>query len=300
MKPDRAIERFLTHLRLERNLSPHTIDNYARDLRQFFKVTRCASVFDVRQSSITDFASWLVRRGYDPRTQARRLSALRTFFEHLVEQGLLEASPVIGVEGPRLPRRLPRVLNLEEVEALIDAPDPETALGVRDQALIETLYATGIRVSELVGLGLPDVHFQRMFLLVTGKGSKERFVPFGEETRALLEAWLTRGRPHLLRPHTAHQGKLFLNARGGPLTRVGVWKILQKHRLSAGLTKEVSPHKLRHSFATHLLEGGADLRTVQLLLGHESITTTEIYTHVTREKLRQMFEEHHPRGRTST
>jgi integrase/recombinase XerD len=297
MKPDRAIERFLTHLRLERNLSPHTVDNYARDLRQFFGVIELRSVFDVSQPAVLDFTSWLARRGYDPRTQARRLSALRTFFDYLVEQEGLEASPVIGVEGPRLPRRLPRVLTLDEVEALIDAPNPETPLGVRDRALIEALYATGVRVSELVGLGLPDVHFQRMFLLVTGKGSKERFVPFGDETRELLEAWLLRGRPHLLRPRVAHQGRLFLNARGGPLTRVGVWKILQKHRLTAGLTKEVSPHKLRHSFATHLLEGGADLRTVQLLLGHENITTTEIYTHVTREKLRQMFEEHHPRGR---
>jgi len=295
LDPGKAVKRFQQHLRLERNLSALTVENYVRDLNQFFVHAEVASLLDVTAAHVSAFLQGQAEAGYDPRTQARRLSALRTFFDFGVEHLNLEASPADGIENPRIPKRLPHVLSLEDVEALIDAPDPGTSLGLRDRAIIEMLYGTGVRVSEVCGLTMVDLDLQRLLIRVTGKGSKERLVPFGIATRDLLADWLEHGRPPIVVKARQYTDRVFVNARGARLSRVGAWKILKKAQVLAGVTKEVSPHKLRHSFATHLLQHGADLRTVQLLLGHENITTTEIYTHVTRDTLKRVVEELHPR-----
>jgi len=293
--PEKAVKRFLQHLRLERNLSPHTVDSYGRDLAQFFQRVEIDDLLVVTAADVSAFLQGQAEAGYDPRTQARRLSALRTFFDWGVEHLNLEASPADGLENPRLPKRLPHVLSLDEVERLIDASDPGTPLGLRDRAIVEMLYGTGVRVSELCGLTLTDVDQHRLLVRVTGKGSKERLVPFGIATRDVLLEWLEGGRPPIVVKAPQFSDRVFVNARGARISRVGVWKILKRVQVLAGITKEVSPHKLRHSFATHLLQHGADLRTVQILLGHENITTTEIYTHVTRDTLKRVVDELHPR-----
>jgi len=293
--PEKAVKRFLQHLRLERNLSPHTVDSYGRDLAQFFQRVEIDDLLVVTAADVSAFLQGQAEAGYDPRTQARRLSALRTFFDWGVEHLNLEASPADGLENPRLPKRLPHVLSLDEVERLIDASDPGTPLGLRDRAIVEMLYGTGMRVSELCGLTLTDVDQHRLLVRVTGKGSKERLVPFGIATRDVLLEWLEGGRPPIVVKAPQFSDRVFVNARGARISRVGVWKILKRVQVLAGITKEVSPHKLRHSFATHLLQHGADLRTVQILLGHENITTTEIYTHVTRDTLKRVVDELHPR-----
>lgn len=295
MDPEKAVKRFLQHLRLERNLSPHTVDSYGRDLAQFFQRVEIDDLLVVTAADVSAFLQGQAEAGYDPRTQARRLSALRTFFDWGVEHLNLEASPADGLENPRLPKRLPHVLSLDEVERLIDASDPGTPLGLRDRAIVEMLYGTGVRVSELCGLTLTDVDQHRLLVRVTGKGSKERLVPFGIATRDVLLEWLEGGRPPIVVKAPQFSDRVFVNARGARISRVGVWKILKRVQVLAGITKEVSPHKLRHSFATHLLQHGADLRTVQILLGHENITTTEIYTHVTRDTLKRVVDELHPR-----
>jgi integrase/recombinase XerD len=295
MKVERAVARFLSHLSLERNLSRNTELAYGRDLRDFFSFTEAASLFDLSSADVAAWLTNLASRGLDPRTQARRLSALRTFFAFLLESGIIEGSPVDGIEGPKMARRLPYVLSQEEIEALLDSPERVTPLGVRDYAMLVMLYATGVRVSELCGLSLGGLDRQRFVVRVLGKGNKERLVPFGLEMGEALDAWLM-DRLQLVAKNPRFTDRVFVNARGGPISRVGVWKIVRKRALQAGISRDVSPHKLRHSFATHLLQNGADLRTVQLLLGHESISTTEIYTHVTRDTLRRVIREHHPRG----
>ena len=295
MKIERAVARFLSHISLERNLSRNTEMAYGRDLRDFFVFAKVEGLLDLSSAHVTAWLSSLASRGLDPRTQARRLSALRTFFAFLLESGLLEASPVDGIEGPNLPRRLPYVLSQEEIETLLDSPERTSALGIRDYAILVMLYATGVRVSELCGLTLGGLDRQRFVVRVLGKGNKERLVPFGLEMVEALDEWLP-ARLSLVTKNPVFTDRVFVNARGGPLSRVGAWKIVRKRALQAGISRDVSPHKLRHSFATHLLQNGADLRTVQLLLGHESISTTEIYTHVTRDTLRRVIREHHPRG----
>ena len=291
----RAVGRFRQHLKLERNLSPHTVENYGRDLAMFFAHAGVDAVEQVATAHVSAFLQAQAEAGYDARTQARRLSALRTFFDFGVERLDLPASPADGIENPRLVKRLPQVLSIEEVERLIDAPGTDSPLGLRDRAIVEVLYGTGVRVSELCGLTLLDLDLQRLLIRVTGKGSKERLVPFGIATRDLLTEWLEAGRPPIVVKARQFTDRVFVNARGARISRVGVWKILKKAQVLAGVTKEVSPHKLRHSFATHLLQHGADLRTVQLLLGHENITTTEIYTHVTRDTLKRVVQDFHPR-----
>lgn len=295
MKIERAVARFLSHLSLERNLSRNTELAYGRDLRDFFSYAKVESLLDLSSAHVAAWMSNLATRGLDPRTQARRLSALRTFFAYLLEAGIIEGSPADGIEGPKMPRRLPYVLSQEEIETLLDGPERVTPLGIRDYAILVMLYATGVRVSELCGLSLSGVDRQRFVVRVLGKGNKERLVPFGLEMSDALDDWL-RARLTLVAKNPRFTDRVFVNARGGPISRVGVWKIVRKRALQAGISRDVSPHKLRHSFATHLLQNGADLRTVQLLLGHESISTTEIYTHVTRDTLRRVIREHHPRG----
>jgi integrase/recombinase XerD len=235
----------------------------------------------------------LRRQGLSPRSIARALAAVRGFYEHLVVTGERADNPAVNLLPPKLWRTLPNVLSEDEVEALLAAPDVETPLGMRDRAMFELLYATGLRVSELVGLKLPQLRLDVGFLVAFGKGSKERVVPVGEQAEHWVKRYLSEIRPELAQGR--HQA-VFVNHRGAEMTRMGFWKILRKHGLEAGIRTSFSPHTLRHSFATHLLEHGADLRAVQTMLGHSDISTTEIYTHVHKERLKSLYEKFHPRS----
>ncbi len=293
-----AVERFLTHLRLERNLSRNTAVAYGRDLERFrefcWSTMELDTIDDLDRDVVFAYLVELRESGLHDRSIARHLSSLRTFSRYLVDLGLLDESPANLVEMPTLPRGLPDVLSPSEVDRLLAAPGIEDARGLRDTAMLETLYATGLRVSELCALRLDDIDLQRGVVRAFGKGSKERLVPIGENARAALIAYLEIARPQL----GGQRGRtdLFVNGRGQPLTRQGFWKVVKRHADSAGIDKPISPHRLRHSFATHLLAGGADLRVVQALLGHADIGTTQIYTHVHRERLREIYDAHHPRA----
>jgi integrase/recombinase XerD len=295
MRLDDAIDRYLVHAKVERGLSANTIEAYARDLQVFADYGADRELEQAEQVSartVVDFLLQQARQGLSSRSQARRLVALRGLFRYLCAERLLARDPTAAVEAPRIVRRLPSVLSTGEVERLLAAPDRATPLGQRDAAMLETLYATGIRVSELVGLRAADVFLQRGYVKVTGKGSKQRLVPLGEDAMEAIEDYLAETRPRWDGGHPA----LFLTARKKPMTRQGFWKRIRLHARQAGIRADISPHKLRHSFATHLLDHGADLRAVQEMLGHADITTTQIYTHVCQARLRRLVHEHHPRG----
>ncbi len=290
----RALARYLESLILERGLSPRTVDAYRRDLERYGAELGAAGA-DPLAAGPRELAGHLAslrRGGLAPRSVARHLVALRGFFRHLVELGERADDPTAGLTPPKQWRKLPRVLRESEVEALLAAPDPATALGLRDQAMLELLYATGLRVSELVGLELAQLRLDLGFLLAFGKGGKERAVPVGERAESLLRSYLAEARPPLV---AGRHERVFVNYRGAPLSRQGCWKILAGYGRQVGIAA-LSPHVLRHSFATHLLEHGADLRAVQMMLGHSSITTTQIYTHIHAQRLRQLYDSHHPRS----
>jgi integrase/recombinase XerD len=292
---DDAIDRYLLHAKVEQGLAKNTILAYARDLHAFAEYCAERELEQVQQVSsrtVVDFLLRQARAGLSSRSQARRLVAVRALFRFLCAERLLSRDPTASVEAPRTTRRLPVVLSAQEVERLLSAPDRKTPLGLRDAAMLETLYATGIRVSELVGLRAADAHLQNGYIKVTGKGSKQRLVPLGEAAVEAIEGYLADVRPRWDRGHPA----LFLSARSRPLSRQGFWKRIRRHARTAGLPAHISPHKLRHSFATHLLDHGADLRAVQEMLGHADISTTQIYTHVCQARLSRLVREHHPRG----
>jgi integrase/recombinase XerD len=294
---------YLDHLALELRLSPRTVDAYGRDLRRFVSSCRIHDENDLKALTYAELAAHmrrLGRAGLKPATVARHQSSLRGFLEYMVGAGVLVRSPAAELGRPRTPRRLPRSLTVAEVETLLASPDPSSVLGLRDLALLEVLYATGLRVTELVELGSAGVHLAQGYLVCRGKGAKERAVPLGRPARAAIEEYLDRARPVLVARRRGGRGEppLFLNHRGGGLTRAGVFEILKRHALRTGLLRpgrSIHPHLLRHAFATHLLAGGADLRVVQELLGHASITTTQIYTHVTQDALREVHARFHPR-----
>ncbi len=292
---DNQIHEFLAHLTVERNLSPRTVESYARDLRQFsaWLDKEHIELGGIERSSLRNYLGSRRDAGLSPRSSARALSALRSFFRFLLQTEVLNTDPTANLKSPSLWRTVPHALTTDEIDALLAAPDTSTTLGLRDRAMFETLYATGLRVSELVGLTLDRVRLDPGFVRVLGKGRKERLVPLGDSAVARLDDYFGRSRPELNR---MHRSEVFLNHRGGKLTRQGFWKILRGHAVAAGLTSPISPHVVRHSFATHLVENGADLRAVQMMLGHTSLTTTEIYTHVARERLRRLYDEKHPRA----
>ena len=293
---DGWIDRFLEHLLLERGLSANTLAAYASDLRDVSRQlvrlgrTRWAEV------SREDLQGCLEGDGREmaPRSRARRLATIRSFFKYLAGCGLIPDNPSSRLRFPKVSPKLPRVLSSSEVEALLRQPDVRVPLGIRDKAMLELMYATGIRVSELTGLQLGQVHLTPGYLVVLGKGDKERLTPMGEYAADALRAYLQWGRPRLLRK--AGASEVFLNHRGRPLSRQGFWKIIKQVAFQAGIRQNLTPHMLRHSFATHLLENGADLRTVQALLGHVDISTTQIYTHVARARLKEIHQKHHPRS----
>ncbi len=291
------LEQFITHLSVERGLSGNTVDAYRRDLARYLRFLGEAGVGDVRQAREADVSA-LVRAldgvGLEPASIARGLSAVKTFHRFLASEGLAAGDPAERVIPPRMRRGLPAVLNIFEVERLLEQPDLTTPLGVRDRAMLETLYALGVRVSELIALRTSDLLLDAEVVRVIGKGDKERVVPVGAEAMEHVLYYLRNVRPQLVKPHSGDV--VFLNWRGRRLTRMAVWKMLKGYTRKAEIQKDVSPHTLRHSFATHLLEGGADLRAVQEMLGHADISTTQIYTHLDREYLKEVHRTFHPRG----
>lgn len=299
MKPEAEgyLDLFLNHLRVERGLSANTIDGYGRDLGRYLTYLSEEKEIGPDRAGRTIIMSYMLqlgRSGLSARSRSRALSAIKSFYRFLLGEGLIRENPAADVESPRSAGRLPQVLTSDEVEALLAAPNVTQAGGLRDRAMLELIYASGLRVSELVKLELANVHLEAGFLKTMGKGSKERLTPFGDEALDWIKKYLRQGRSKLLKKRTSPY--LFLNRRGSSLSRQYFWRKVGEYALQAGIGKKISPHTLRHSFATHLLARGADLRSVQLMLGHSDISTTEIYTHVTRERLKKIHQEHHPRG----
>lgn len=292
-----AISQFLTHVKVEKGLSPNTVAAYRRDLVKFsaFAQKRKLSLAGVKRDDLVDFLAGLYREKLESRTVARELVSLRNFFRFAQVQELIKEDPSLNLESPKVRRTLPGYLRLEDVDRVLNQPDTRTALGLRDRAMLEVLYSTGLRVSELTGLRVTDLDTKVGCIRCIGKGDKERIVPAGRKAVGLVEKYLQEARPKLLGKNKA-SAALFVNRNGRPLSRVGVWKILSCYGKRAGLRVALAPHMLRHSFATHLLERGADLRSVQLMLGHSDISTTQIYTHVVEERLKQIYKAHHPRA----
>ncbi len=294
-----TIASFVTHVRVEKGLSANTVTAYRRDLVKFdvFAKKRKLELENVTRDDLVDFLASLYREKLESRTVARHLVTLRNFFRFAQIHDLVKTDPSVNLESPKIRRSLPGYLRLEDVERLLAQPDAKTSFGSRDRAMLEVLYSTGLRVSELVGLRIGDLDSRSGCVRCIGKGDKERIVPVGRKALAMVDKYMQESRPALLRQaKVANSQALFVNRRGVALSRVGVWKILSAYGRRAGLRVALTPHMLRHSFATHLLERGADLRSVQLMLGHADISTTQIYTHVVEERLKQIYKAHHPRA----
>ncbi|MFN8008693.1 MAG: site-specific tyrosine recombinase XerD [Terriglobia bacterium] len=291
------ILQFNTHLTVERGLANNTLQAYQRDLVSFLKflgVGNRESCEEYETATIRRFLRGLQDSGKNPRTVARVLVTLRQFFDFLVLEGQIQENPCQYIESPKVWKTLPKILSLEEVDLLLKQPDLSISKGVRDKAMLEVLYATGLRVSELVGLRLGDLHLDLGYLGCSGKGGKIRVVPLGKSALAALDAYLRTGRSALLGKSRGEE--VFVNARGRSMTRQGFWKIIRDYGRKAGIPIRLRPHLLRHSFATHLLQRGADLRAVQSMLGHSDISTTEIYTHILKDRLKTLYQRHHPRS----
>jgi len=294
-----AISSFLTHVQVEKGLAVNTLSAYRRDLAKFedFAKKRKLALVAVKRDDLVDFLASLYRQKLESKTVARHLVTLRNFFRHAQVEELITEDPTAHLESPKIRRSLPGYLRLEEVEKLLELPDQTTPLGLRDRAMLEVLYSTGLRVSELTSLRVMDLDTKVGCVRCIGKGDKERIVPVGRKALAIVEKYLRHGRIALIGSTRGTAGAfLFVNRRGGRISRVGVWKIFSSYGRKAGLRVPLTPHMLRHSFATHLLERGADLRSVQLMLGHSDISTTQIYTHVVEERLKQIYKAHHPRA----
>ena len=298
MTMEEQLELYITHLDVEKDASPYTLRNYSHEIRQFLDFLKDEGIDtwdDVDRQVLRRYILWLRKEGYVEASMARKLSELRSFCRYLLQEGFLESNPIDLVSSPKVPKRLPRYLKPEEVEALLNAPDVSKPLGQRDKAILELLYAAGVRLSELVSLSLGDLNLGAGQMLVWGKGGKERVVLLGDPAVGALRAYISDGRGKLASQKTT--SALFLNRFGGRLSRRSIGLILDKYSKLAGLWKKVTPHLLRHTFATHMLEGGAGLRVVQELLGHAQPTTTEIYTHVTASRLREVYMKSHPRAK---
>jgi integrase/recombinase XerD len=293
------LQDFLHFLIVEKGLAKNTIVSYERDLKSYLHylqtVEQITDVNQITRIHIIQFLNHLRKEGKSAKTLARHVASLRSFHQFLLREKMADQDPSVHIESPHLERSLPKVLTLSEVEALLEAPDRSKPSGLRDAAMLELLYATGIRVSELVNLNLDDLHLTMGFLRCIGKGNKERIIPVGKTALHVLDQYLQYGRPNMQSKKYRTEA-LFLNHHGNRLTRQGFWKILKGLAKKANIEKELTPHTLRHSFATHLLENGADLRAVQEMLGHADISTTQIYTHVTKTRLREVYSKFHPRA----
>lgn len=294
---DRILDLFLDHLRVERGLAGNTLDAYGRDVGRYFDFLTETHVPDPSAATRSTVMAYLIRlsqKGLNARSRARMLSAIKSLYKFLTREGMVSENPAGGVETPKIFKALPEVLSFEEVERLLNIPELDTPGGLRDKAMIELLYATGLRVTELVTVKTTAVHADAGYLRTMGKGSKERIVPFGEEAGHWVRRYLAESRPRLAGSRSSPF--LFLSRKGTKLSRQYFWRKLKEYSLAANIRKPIYPHILRHSFATHLLSQGADLRAVQTMLGHADISTTEIYTHVTRERLKQIHQSYHPRA----
>lgn len=293
------LQDFIHYMVVEKGLAKNTVAAYERDLKHYLlfldKVEQLASLNEVTRAHIVQFLSHLKSEGKSAKTIARHVASVRSFHQFLLRDKAVEHDPSVHIEPPKMEKTLPKVLNLAEVEALLAAPDTSTPFGKRDQAMLELLYATGMRVSELISLNLDDVHLTMGFVRCTGKGNKERIIPIGKTAIRVLETYLQAGRPQLKSAKHAEEA-LFLNHHGKRLSRQGFWKLLKALSKKVNIEKELTPHTLRHSFATHLLENGADLRAVQEMLGHADISTTQIYTHVTKTRMKDVYSQFHPRA----
>jgi integrase/recombinase XerD len=294
---DNYLDLFLNYLLVEKGLARNTLDAYSRDVGKYINYLHkkeIRSLDDPRPVDVATFLQWLKNNGIGPRSRARALSAIKMFHRFLLIEKYSATNPTAIIESPKIIARLPSVLSGNEVERLLASPKGDDNAAVRDRAMLELLYATGLRVSELVSLKVRDVNLDAGYLLTMGKGEKERLVPIGESARRVLQVYVT-----IVRPKSEKNERnecLFLSRLGGGMTRQAFWNLIKKRSIAAGIQKNISPHTLRHSFATHLLENGADLRSVQIMLGHADLSTTQIYTHVTRERLRKIHEMYHPRG----
>ena len=292
------VDEYLAHLRFERRLADHTLESYARDLVELetFAAGAGQPLTGLSRQRLEEWVRQLMAEGRSPRSVARMVAAVRGFYRFLAVHGQVADNPAVDLEAPRAWKVLPKFLSIDDVDRLLQAPDVGTPRGLRDRALIEVLYATGLRVTELVQLRPADLHLDAGYLTTTGKGRKQRIVPIGDEAAQWVRRYVAEARPALLGRRSSP--RLFVNARGsGPgITRVGFWKILKTYGKTLGLARQLSPHVLRHSFATHLLERGADLRAIQMMLGHADLSTTQIYTHVLDARMRTIYDRFHPRA----
>ncbi|MGD6994383.1 site-specific tyrosine recombinase XerD [Sutcliffiella horikoshii] len=289
---------FIHFLVVEKGLASNTVVSYERDLKSYLlylsKVEEISSLDAVSRSTIIQFLKFLTENGKSSKTIARHIASIRSFHQFLLREKVTTQDPTVHIDRPKQEQKLPQVLSVEEVQALLDSPDTSKVFGVRDKAMLELLYATGMRVSELISLNLSDVHLTMGFVRCVGKGNKERIIPLGTMAQNAITNYIEESRSQLLKKKTTDA--LFVNLYGNRLTRQGFWKILKKLTKEAGIEKELTPHTLRHSFATHLLENGADLRAVQEMLGHADISTTQIYTHVTKTRMKDVYSMFHPRA----
>lgn len=293
---DHLLDNYLNYISVEKGLSLNTLESYSRDLNRFVSFLE-KSGLDPLSAGHQDILSFLIHlrnKGLKIRSCTRSLIAVRSFYKYLQREGIYESSPTLKVDIPKYWNKLPVVLNIVEVEKLLEAPDVNVPLGIRDKSMLEVIYATGLRVSELVSLKMENINHQVGYLTTMGKGSKERIVPLGETALHWIKEYIAIVRVSLLKGRSS--SVLFLNYAGRKMTRQGFWKIIRSYALKAGIDKKLSPHVIRHSFATHLLERGADLRSLQIMLGHSDISTTQIYTHVNAERLRSVHKQYHPRG----
>jgi len=295
-KNEALLDAFIDTLWAERGLSRNTLQGYRYDLGQLaaHQSSRGRTLVNASREDLLHFLATRLRAGRSPRSLSRYLSGFRQFYRWLLREGRIQEDPTALIESPKLGRGLPKALSEQQVSGLLEAPPVDTPLGLRDRTMLELMYASGLRVSELVGLELASVNLNQGVVRIMGKGSKERLVPLGEEAMSWLQRYLREARPELMGGHSSPL--VFVTARKGGMTRQAFWYAVRKYAVAAGISQTVSPHMLRHSFATHLLNHGADLRVVQLLLGHSDLSTTQIYTHIAREGLKQLHSKHHPRG----
>jgi integrase/recombinase XerD len=294
---DHILDQYLHYILVEKGLSRNTIDAYSHGLNRFLDFLRRKGIQEVPDISKLDVRAFLLtlkRKGLSAKTVVRNLAAIRSFFQFLIREGIVEANPIEELESPKIEKRLPEILTLKEVEQLLEQPNAQTPIGIRDRTMLEVLYATGMRVSELTQLPIHQVNLEGGYVLVFGKGSKERIIPLGSEAMKWVTLYLKTARERLAKGK--ERLSLFINRSGEGMSRQQVWKSIKAYGRRAGIWKRITPHLLRHSFASHLLERGADLRSVQLLLGHADISTTQIYTHVTGERLKKIHQRYHPRG----
>jgi integrase/recombinase XerD len=294
---DQLLDQYLHYLIIEKGLSKNTIEAYRHGLSRFFGHLRKKGIQEIRnvgKFDIRAFLLFLKRKGLSTKTLARDLVAIRTFFQFMIQEGILEVNPADEIESPKTTKTLPEILTLKEVEKLLEQPDLRTYLGIRDRTMLEVLYATGVRVSELIQLPANQINLENGYVVIYGKGSKERVVPLGSEAIKWVNLYLRTARERLAKGKESPF--LFINRSGSRMSRQRFWRNLKTYGLRAGLRKRITPHLLRHSFASHLLERGADLRSVQMMLGHVDISTTQIYTHVTGERLKKIHQRYHPRG----